>query len=108
MEDEKKPIWLYCPQNAPMPHCAAGMVAVINPPQSGHNTLNAFRMAAASKGNSTLPSTGPSGGQFGTPGATGSAPAPSGTKPVESPGAGSSIAVNGMLGLAALFAGFAL
>ena len=26
------PIWLYCAQNNPQPHCAQGMVAVINPP----------------------------------------------------------------------------
>lgn len=29
---DEKPIWLYCPQNQPKPHCQQGMVAVINPP----------------------------------------------------------------------------
>jgi plastocyanin len=31
VEDEK-PVWLYCAALRPSPHCAAGMVAVINPP----------------------------------------------------------------------------
>lgn len=31
IEDET-PIWLYCAALLPSPHCAAGMVAVINPP----------------------------------------------------------------------------
>ena len=29
---DDKPIWLYCPQNNPAPHCAAGMVAVMHSP----------------------------------------------------------------------------
>ncbi|KAF9732770.1 hypothetical protein PMIN06_012066 [Paraphaeosphaeria minitans] len=123
IEDDTKPIWLYCPQNNPKSHCAQGMVAVINPPQYSPNTLNAFKLAAANTGNATTPATGPAGGQLttigapgapGTPGASGAptasggAPAPSGSAPIESPGAGSSLAVNGVLGLLALFAAIAL
>ncbi|KAF2281122.1 uncharacterized protein EI97DRAFT_362351, partial [Westerdykella ornata] len=43
---DDKPIWLYCsavPQGNS--HCAAGMVAVINPPKEGPRTLQAFREA---------------------------------------------------------------
>jgi hypothetical protein len=109
VEDDEKPIWLYCPQNNPKSHCASGMVAVINPPQYSQNTLDAFRLAAAATtGNATAPSTGPLGGQIttpsGAPNAPG-APAPSGSA---FPGSGSSLVVNGGLGLVSLFAALML
>ncbi|KAJ4299681.1 hypothetical protein N0V90_004927 [Kalmusia sp. IMI 367209] len=113
IEDDTKPIWLYCPQNQPKPHCAAGMVAVINPPPSPHNTLNAFRLIAAQTNGtgSTAPSSGPYGGEVttpGTPSATSGAPSPSDSSPAESPGAASSIAISGALVMAAIFAGIML
>ncbi|KAF1978775.1 hypothetical protein BU23DRAFT_524290 [Bimuria novae-zelandiae CBS 107.79] len=113
IEDDQKPIWLYCPQNNPKPHCVAGMVAVINPPQYSHNTLNAFRMKAALvTGNATAPSGGPTGGQVTTPGAPSTpsgSPSPSGSSPEESTGgAGSSLAANGLVGLVGLFAALML
>ncbi|KAF2744982.1 hypothetical protein M011DRAFT_385142, partial [Sporormia fimetaria CBS 119925] len=43
--EDKKPIWLYCSALQPQPHCKQGMVAVINPPAEGPNTLEAFREA---------------------------------------------------------------
>jgi len=52
------PIWLFCSQGD---HCEAGMVAVINPPQSGPQTLSAYAAKAAkvasraSAGNASQP-----------------------------------------------------
>ncbi|KAJ5307916.1 Cupredoxin [Penicillium atrosanguineum] len=46
------PIWLYCAQ---IGHCQAGMVAVINPPSSGHDTLAAFKAAAAGEHQVVIP-----------------------------------------------------
>ncbi|KAF2873716.1 Cupredoxin, partial [Massariosphaeria phaeospora] len=60
---DDKPVWLYCSALQPKPHCAAGMVAVINPPAQGPNTLDAFRNQAAKTNTSTSPLTGPSGGE---------------------------------------------
>ncbi|KAF2011253.1 hypothetical protein BU24DRAFT_485855 [Aaosphaeria arxii CBS 175.79] len=62
VEDEK-PIWLYCSALLPRPHCAQGMVAVINPPAHGLNTLDAFRQLAAGTNTSTSPTV-VSGGQI--------------------------------------------
>jgi hypothetical protein len=112
-----KPVWLYCSQNQPKPHCAAGMVAVINPPAQGPNTLDAFKQLAAKTNVSTSPATGPSGGQVtipgapGTPGTPSSPNSPTGTStntPAESTGAASSLMVSGALGLIAVFAGLLL
>ncbi|KAF9473660.1 hypothetical protein BDN70DRAFT_867220 [Pholiota conissans] len=51
--DDTKPIWFYCKQLAPSPHCSAGMVGAINAPTTGTNTFDAFQKAAvAFKGNS--------------------------------------------------------
>ena len=78
---------------------------VINPPQYAHNTLEAFRMkAAAVTGNATVPSGGVSGGKIaspGTPGTPSGAPAPSSSSPTESTGTGTSLVVNGILGMMA-------
>jgi len=45
--DDTKPIWFFCKQLLPSPHCAAGMVGAINAPASG-NTFTAFQSAAKS------------------------------------------------------------
>jgi len=45
------PIWFYCAQTLPGPHCALGMVGAINPPTSG-NTLSAYAEAAANTNSS--------------------------------------------------------
>ncbi|KAF2734067.1 hypothetical protein EJ04DRAFT_396162, partial [Polyplosphaeria fusca] len=64
---DDKPVWLYCAQNAPSPHCKAGMVFAINPPKEGPNTLDAFKqLASAVTANSTAPSA-VNGGEFTTP-----------------------------------------
>jgi plastocyanin len=111
---DTKPVWLYCSQNQPKPHCAAGMVAVINPPASGPNTLDAFKAAAAKTTVSTSPAGGASGGQVGAPGSGSGSPSspnsPSGTStgPAQSTGAASSLTISGALGVAAIFAGIAL
>ncbi|KAF1960931.1 hypothetical protein CC80DRAFT_489162 [Byssothecium circinans] len=114
---DDKPIWLYCPQNAPRPHCAAGMVAVVNPPTSGPNNLDAFKLAAA-KTNSTggiAPAGGPVGGQVSAPGSpsTPGAASPSGTgapQPSTSQflGAANGLAVSGVLGMMGMVAALLL
>ncbi|KAF2251499.1 Cupredoxin [Trematosphaeria pertusa] len=128
---DEKPIWLYCAQNNPKPHCAAGMVAVINPPAYGPNTLDAFKELAAKTNGSTVPAGGPSGGELSSPSPSSpssapssaplstlssvpsgsSVPSSSGTStsvPPESTGAASSLAVSGMVGMVAMFAGLML
>lgn len=40
-----KPIWFYCKQLQPTPHCVSGMVGAINAPTTG-NTFAAFQAAA--------------------------------------------------------------
>ncbi|EIN06156.1 hypothetical protein PUNSTDRAFT_54447 [Punctularia strigosozonata HHB-11173 SS5] len=40
------PIWFFCKQLAPAPHCTAGMVGAINAPGSGAHTFAAFQQAA--------------------------------------------------------------
>ncbi|KJA16235.1 hypothetical protein HYPSUDRAFT_47543 [Hypholoma sublateritium FD-334 SS-4] len=44
--DDSKPIWFFCKQLLPMPHCSAGMVGAINAPASGANTFANFQAAA--------------------------------------------------------------
>ncbi|TDL21888.1 Cupredoxin [Rickenella mellea] len=44
--DDSKPIWYYCKQLNPTPHCNAGMVGSFNAPESGNNTFEAFQAAA--------------------------------------------------------------
>ncbi|KAF9474775.1 hypothetical protein BDN70DRAFT_915194 [Pholiota conissans] len=44
--DDTKPIWFYCKQLSPSPHCGAGMVGAINAPTTGNNTFAAFQKAA--------------------------------------------------------------
>lgn len=43
--DDTKPIWFFCKQLLPSPHCAAGMVGAINAPATG-KTFQAFQTAA--------------------------------------------------------------
>jgi plastocyanin len=43
--DDTTPIWFFCKQLLPTPHCPAGMVGAINPPTSG-NTFESFQTAA--------------------------------------------------------------
>lgn len=105
---DDKPIWLYCAALKPQPHCQQGMVAVINAPTSGPNTLDAFRELAKKTNTSTAPST-PSGGEVETH--TPSGPSATGTgAPPQSTGAASSLFVSsGMVGgTIALFAGLLL
>lgn len=47
------PVWFYCTQGK---HCQAGMVGVINPPQSGPRTLDAFKNASSLAQANTAPS----------------------------------------------------
>ncbi|KAJ7736421.1 hypothetical protein B0H16DRAFT_1763971 [Mycena metata] len=44
--NDAKPIWFYCKQLLPAPHCSAGMVGGINVPTSGANTFAAFQANA--------------------------------------------------------------
>ncbi|KAF9035125.1 hypothetical protein BJ165DRAFT_1533644 [Panaeolus papilionaceus] len=51
--DDSKPIWFYCKQLLPSPHCSVGMVGGINVPTNGSNTFAAFQTNAKNfKGNS--------------------------------------------------------
>jgi hypothetical protein len=95
----------------PKPHCAAGMVAVINPPSSGAN-LEQFKLAAAQTNStgSTAPAGGPVGGQvsaLGSPMTPGSLP-PMPPALANSTNAASELAVGGMLGLMAVLTGLLL
>ncbi|KXX76270.1 hypothetical protein MMYC01_207178 [Madurella mycetomatis] len=56
------PVPIYCSQNNGQ-HCKNGMVAVINPGDSGSHTLNAYHRLAGGAGNATSPSGGPFGGE---------------------------------------------
>ncbi|KAJ7229892.1 hypothetical protein GGX14DRAFT_581568 [Mycena pura] len=58
--NDAKPIWFFCKQNKPAPHCNAGMVGVINV-QPGPNSLAAF--VAAAQNDTLVP--GPQGGNVG-------------------------------------------
>jgi hypothetical protein len=113
--DDTKPIWFYCKQLLPAPHCIAGMVGAINAPTTG-NTFAGFQKnaqsftgtpdqsqgplvgvgASASAGIVGIPSgatafpitaTGAGGSPSGT--AAGSAPAGSVTSPAGTGGSGS-------------------
>jgi len=46
--DDSTPIWFYCKQLIPGPHCTSGMVGAINAPTSGNNTYSSFSSAAKS------------------------------------------------------------
>jgi len=46
--DDSTPIWYYCKQVSPVPHCNVGMVGAINAPTSGSDTFEAFQNAARS------------------------------------------------------------
>ncbi|PPQ94503.1 hypothetical protein CVT25_014157 [Psilocybe cyanescens] len=47
--NDSKPIWFFCKQLLPSPHCGAGMVGAINAPASG-NTFATFLKNAQSLG----------------------------------------------------------
>ncbi|KAH9866666.1 hypothetical protein J1614_008359 [Plenodomus biglobosus] len=101
-----QPIWFYCTQGQ---HCQAGMVGVINPPQSGPRTLAAFKDASKSARSNISPtSVAGTGGNLtqnataGTGTGTGT-----GTNPVSSTAAAShlsgSVAFAGLTGLFTFF-----
>ncbi|EIW62263.1 uncharacterized protein TRAVEDRAFT_144728 [Trametes versicolor FP-101664 SS1] len=46
IEDDTKPIWFYCAQLNPAPHCIAEMVGAINAPATG-NTFSSYAALAA-------------------------------------------------------------
>ncbi|KAH7115102.1 Cupredoxin [Dendryphion nanum] len=104
--NESQPIWLYCSQGR---HCQAGMVAVINPPTSGQNTLARFKQAAASAENNTGPAGVSSrGGELLNVTSTSPSGSGSASSPTSSPGAAAAIhpstfAVSGVLGMFAYF-----
>jgi hypothetical protein len=51
--DDSKPIWFFCKQLLPGPHCSVGMVGAINAPTNGSNTFSAYQNNAKNfKGNS--------------------------------------------------------
>ncbi|KAK0447387.1 uncharacterized protein EV420DRAFT_871740 [Desarmillaria tabescens] len=124
------PIWFYCKQLVPSPHCEVGMVGAINAPMSGNATFDAFlNNAKAFSGSpgqevgalvgqgasaSAVPAPIPSGASlFGSPAASATAPAAttggSGTASPSSSasGSGSSSAATG-LSASGLWAGVAM
>ncbi|PPQ71108.1 hypothetical protein CVT26_011587 [Gymnopilus dilepis] len=48
--DDTKPIWFFCKQLLPSPHCGVGMVGAINAPTNGSNTFAAFQTNAMNFG----------------------------------------------------------
>ncbi|KAF8970794.1 hypothetical protein BDZ97DRAFT_1724511 [Flammula alnicola] len=97
--DDTKPLWFFCKQLAPSPHCKAGMVGAINAPTTGNNTFANYQKNAVAfsgtpgqgqnglVGNGASASAGigpvPSGAitYAGVPLASGSAASPSATAP---------------------------
>jgi len=53
--NDTTPIWFYCPQVSPIPHCPAGMAGVINPPKG--KTAAQFVTAAMALNTTVIPST---------------------------------------------------
>ncbi|KAJ3491294.1 hypothetical protein NLI96_g787 [Meripilus lineatus] len=109
IEDDTRPIWFFCAQPNPTPHCGNGMVGAINAPLTG-NTFQSFQTSARLLNNTVPPV--PSGALSGSGAAAslqpgpllgsvtgaalppGSTPAPSATAPA--PGAsGSSVSGSG-------------
>ncbi|KAH8918496.1 hypothetical protein BT69DRAFT_575171 [Atractiella rhizophila] len=68
---DDKPIWFYCGQQLPQPHCPQGMVGAINAPKQG-NTFEKFLEKAKASGGS--------GGSGGSGPVTGGNPPPQGQK----------------------------
>ncbi|KAF9003001.1 hypothetical protein BDQ17DRAFT_1542083 [Cyathus striatus] len=46
--DDTQPIWFFCKQLVPDPHCTSGMVGAINAPGSGLNSFEEFMQSAES------------------------------------------------------------
>ncbi|OCH87668.1 hypothetical protein OBBRIDRAFT_137675 [Obba rivulosa] len=44
--NDQEPIWFFCAQHLPVPHCPAGMVGSINAPTTGNHTFEVFQAAA--------------------------------------------------------------
>ncbi|KAF4622232.1 hypothetical protein D9613_008964 [Agrocybe pediades] len=51
--NDSKPIWFFCKQLKPMPHCGQGMVGSINAPATG-NTFDKFQASAKVVGTATV------------------------------------------------------
>ncbi|KAL6705138.1 hypothetical protein ACN47E_007243 [Coniothyrium glycines] len=97
------PVWFYCTQGQ---HCQAGMVGVINPPQTGARTLDAFKNASKQATANVAPSsTAGTGGNLTTNGTSTSGSASSSGSSPASTGAAShltgSATFAGLTGLAA-------
>jgi len=69
--DAGTPIWFYCAQSQPKPHCLAGMFGSINSPTSGADTFPAYESAARNL--KALPAQTPSSGPVGGVGASATA-----------------------------------
>jgi len=61
--DAGTPIWFYCAQSQPKPHCLEGMFGSINAPTSGGDTFDAYESAARNL--KALPTQTPAGGPVG-------------------------------------------
>ncbi|CAL1703400.1 unnamed protein product [Somion occarium] len=57
IENDQTPLWFYCAQTVPGPHCFSGMVGAINPPTTGGRTFQAFQSAAQAAGSSAFSGT---------------------------------------------------
>ncbi|KZV98939.1 RmlC-like cupin [Exidia glandulosa HHB12029] len=56
---DEKPIWVYCRQKNPAPHCGLGMVFAVNPPAAGNTFAEFKKKALATAGAATTTSTAP-------------------------------------------------
>ncbi|KAI0695720.1 hypothetical protein BC835DRAFT_932476 [Cytidiella melzeri] len=53
--NDQTPIWFYCGQLAPVPHCTQGMVGSINAQADGNRSFSAFKQAAIALNGTTTP-----------------------------------------------------
>ncbi|KAF1847495.1 Cupredoxin [Cucurbitaria berberidis CBS 394.84] len=109
VKNASAPIWFYCSQGQ---HCQAGMVGVINPPQSGERTLAAFKNSSkAATSNVSPSSTAGTGGKLAenSSSSTSGGPSSSASGPARSTGAASQLTGNvAFAGFAGLFTYFLL
>lgn len=100
--NDTTPIWFYCPQVSPAPHCPLGMVGAINAPATG-NTFDNYLAKAKLANGTTVPATIQGGIMSAASGTSGSSPSSSssGSAASSSPtGAASHLTVGmGFMGL---------
>ncbi|KAJ7056071.1 hypothetical protein C8F01DRAFT_1029582, partial [Mycena amicta] len=73
VKNDQIPLWFFCRQKAPSPHCRSGMVGVINV----QNAVNSFQtFQAKAEGNTAIPTSSSSSSQSSQPSSSTSRPSP--------------------------------